>query len=145
MVLSLVQGALLLNLATEKSPTPVGVVPLAPLFFLPSWLARNGWPSRSWLILPFPSPSPGNHFPEEHWFLVWGNEFRSQGLCTGCSHSMGSEITMNPILGDLKDKLADGRVRTCNLGARGCRGPAPVDPGNSKRGWRCRGKYLFIY
>ena len=50
---------------------------------------------------------------------MWGNEFRSQDLCTGCSHSTGSEITINPILGDLKDKLADGRLGTCNLGARG--------------------------
>ena len=122
MVLSLVQGALVLDLATEKSPTPVGLVPPAPLFFevfLPSWLARNGWPTYSWFILPFPSPSPGNHFSEEHWFLAWGNEFRSQDLCTGCSYSTGSEITINPILGDLKDKLADGRLGTCNLGARG--------------------------
>ena len=27
-----------------------------------------------------------------------------------------------------------------------CRGPAPVDPGNSKQGWRWQGKnLLFIY
>ena len=58
MVLSLVQGALLLDLATEKSPTPVGLVPPASLrsFFLPGWPGMAGQviPGSS---CPFPAPA----------------------------------------------------------------------------------------